>query len=221
MLRAAEVSKAALPKAIDRQHAAAARRLAEQAGDAAGALRRGQSQRAAAGRARRCSPPRTDFTVAVDDAAVPGAGLRRCEAADRRSSRDFLNLFFFQREEGIGGVLKALAGPRLPAEPGRAQSDCLQRPGSELPRRRRNSDSGGQGITGNVSVHLQGIRHPPELQADDRRRRDPPEAAARSQHARFQQRRHPRPASGFRRSTRAAPRPTSSCATASRSRSPA
>ena len=45
---------------------------------------------------------------AIDDAAVRRARLRRRERRAALTFSDFLNLFFFDRQEGIGGVLKAL-----------------------------------------------------------------------------------------------------------------
>ena len=44
---------------------------------------------------------------ALDDAAVRRAGLRSTRR-QRLKFSDFLNLFFFSRDQGIGGVLKAL-----------------------------------------------------------------------------------------------------------------
>ena len=58
---------------------------------------------------------------------------------------DFLNLFFFDRKQGIGGVIKALESTRRVPEPGRAEPDRLQRPGSQLPRRRRVPGAGRAG----------------------------------------------------------------------------
>ncbi len=105
---------------------------------------------------------------------------------------DFLNLFFFDRRDGIGGVIKALREPRRVSEPRGAEPDCLQRPGSELPRRRRISGAGRAGRDRAASRSVQGIRHPADVQADDRRRRDPVEGRARSERARLRQRRQPR-----------------------------
>ena len=73
---------------------------------------------------------------------------------------DFLNLFFFQRDLGVGRRVKALEEPRLPAEPGRAEPDRLQRAGGQLPRRRRDSGADGQRQqrTGQVTYKEFGIR---------------------------------------------------------------
>ena len=43
-----------------------------------------------------------------DDAAVRGARLRRRQGRAALVFSDFLNLFLFDRKEGIGGVIKAL-----------------------------------------------------------------------------------------------------------------
>ena len=92
----------------------------------------------------------------------------------RSEFTDYLNLFFFHRGEGIGGVLKALQGrgllqslaePNLIAYDGQEASFLA---GGEIP------IPVIQGLTGNVSIVYKefGIRL--EVHADDRRRRDPP-----------------------------------------------
>ena len=76
-------------------------------------------------------------------------------------------------------------------EPGRAEPDCDQRQGSQLPRRRRVSLSGrAVGIGHQLGDHhLQGVRRPSELYADGARRRpDSPQGQARGQLARLCQR---------------------------------
>ena len=45
---------------------------------------------------------------AIDDAAVRGPELRRRATANGSTFSDFLNLFFFDWKEGIGGVMRAL-----------------------------------------------------------------------------------------------------------------
>ena len=49
---------------------------------------------------------------------------------------DYLNLFFLDREHGIGGVSESTATERWLPESRGAQPDCLQRPGSEFSSRR-------------------------------------------------------------------------------------
>ena len=88
------------------QPAAAARRLREPAGDAPGAHRGGQPQAVQElgvnffSTRPGCDGPR-------DHAAVLGARLRRREAGGLVFG-DFLNLFFFNRTEGLGVAIKAL-----------------------------------------------------------------------------------------------------------------
>ena len=81
---------------------------------------------------------------------------------------DFLNIFLFSQDAGHRRRAQGAAGPRLPAEPGRAQPDRLQRPGGQLPGRRRNSDSAGVGHRPGVGA-IQGVRRAPDLHADHRR----------------------------------------------------
>ena len=72
---------------------------------------------------------------------------------------DFLNLFFFDRKEGIGGVAEGAQSEAVP-EPGRAEPDCLQRPGSQLPGGRRvpGPDRPGRHRRGHVVFKEFGIR---------------------------------------------------------------
>ena len=67
---------------------------------------------------------------------------RKTAVSDKVIFSDFLNLFFFDREarHWRRGASALEADRRFP-EPGRAESDCLQRPGSQLPGRRRSSRS--------------------------------------------------------------------------------
>ena len=175
------------------QHAAAAQRLAEQAGDAAGPLRRSEPQRAAAVGADAVLDPRRRHRP-HQHTAVRRARFRSQGDVDLLQFSDFLNVFLFSREQGIGGVLKALqtrgflqslAEPNLIAYNGEEASFLA---GGEIPIPLVTG-------LGQTSMSLQGIRHPPHVPADDRRRRDPPEAEARGQHARLHQRHR---APGFR-----------------------
>ena len=81
-----------------------------------------------------------------------------------------------RRPEGV-------AGTRPAAEPGGTEPDRLQRPGGELPGRRRGSDSGRPGPHRQHQRRLQGIRRAAEFHADHCRRCDSSQAASRSQHA--------------------------------------
>ena len=103
---------------------------------------------------------------------------------------DFLNLFFFNRQEGLGGVIKALeqkgmfqslAEPNLIAYNGQEASFLA---GGEFP------VPVVQGTTGSGDGRVQGVRRPPHVHADDRRRHDSAEGEAGSQHTRFCERRH-------------------------------
>ena len=133
---------------------------------------------------------------------------------------DFLNLFVFSNRLGIGVLIKALetrghlqslAEPNLIAYNGQEASFLA---GGELP------IPVVQGNSGQRLCRIQGIRRPPELHAHHCGRRDSAESQSRKS-ARSTLRTASRSgASGCRRSSRAAPRPTSSCATGSPSRSP-
>ena len=101
-----EIAAASTAEGAGHQPASGARRQREPAGDAAGAFRRSESPEAHRGR--------------------PGAVRARSDFAGRSTTQqfaapdfddekpgglvfsDFLNLFFFDRKHGIGGVLKAL-----------------------------------------------------------------------------------------------------------------
>ena len=65
----------------------------------------------------------------------------------------------------------------------RTEPDRLQRPGSQLPCRRRDSDSGRPGGDRDGVDHLQGVRGAAEVHPDDCRRRHSAQSAPRSQHA--------------------------------------
>ena len=69
-------------------------------------------------------------------------GFEEDGGKDKLTFSDFLNLFLWDRKHGIGAVVRALAVDRRFSDPGGAQSDCLQRPGGQLPCRRRNSRPG-------------------------------------------------------------------------------
>ena len=75
----------------------------------------------------------------------PASRRTRTRTRDDLVFSDFLNLFFFQREHGIGARHQGAAVARLLPEPRRAEPDRLQRPGGQLPRRRRDSDPGRAG----------------------------------------------------------------------------
>ena len=85
--------------------------------------------------------------------------------------------------------------PRAPdqgelPEPGRAEPDCLQRPGGQLPGRGRVPRPGRPGLEQRRHDRVEGVRRPPEVHADHRRRPDPAEGGAGGQQPRFQQRHH-------------------------------
>ena len=131
-----------------------------------------------------------------------GGTRRRRSSSPRRSSTtttalvfsDFLNLSSSQerrhrrRHPGAEqkGFFQSLAEPNLIAYNGQEASFLA---GGEFP------VPVVSGAAGTVTVHVQGVRHPPELQADHRRRRHPAAGQARGELARFQQRRQ---LSGFR-----------------------
>ena len=139
---------------------------------------------------------------------------------DKTIFSDFLNLFFFNRQEGWGAIVKALqskgffqslAEPNLIAYNGQEASFLA---GGEIPV----PVVQGSGANSAVTVDLQGVRHQAHVHADDRRRHHSSESGARSQHPRLRQRDH---AAGLPRSgalDSEGVEPTSSCATASRSR---
>jgi pilus assembly protein CpaC len=124
---------------------------------------------------------RMDYTKSNGDVTSQGGEL---------NFSDFLNLFFLNAKYDIGAVIRALktsgqfqslAEPNLIAYNGQEASFLA---GGEFP------IPIVQGATGHGDGRLQGVRHPSHLHADDRRGRDPPEGAARGQHARLRQRHH-------------------------------
>ena len=143
MLRAGEIATGVVGEALGHQPPAGAWRQREPAGAAAGPLRRGESARAP-GAWRVAVRGAATFPGPIDDAAVFGAELRRRNLRDPTFS-DFLNLFFFDRQEGSAAFSRRLQQTRRVPEPGRAEPDCLQRPGGQLPGRRRISGSGRAG----------------------------------------------------------------------------
>ncbi len=114
------------------------------------------------------------------------------ESGDGLVFSDFLNLFFYDRKEGIGGGAQGARVEGLLPESRRAEPDRLQRPGGQLPGWRRVPDSDRPGRRRHQHDHdrLQGVRRAPEIHADHCRRRDPVEGRAGGQLARLQQRRH-------------------------------
>ena len=129
----------------------------------------------------------------LDDAAVRGAGLRHRQATGGLSNKltfsDFLNLFLFNTKYNVGAVITALkstgffqslAEPNLIAYNNQEASFLA---GGEVP------VPVVQGGTSSRHGRLQGVRHPADVQADDRGRRHPVEGEAGSQRARFRQRR--------------------------------
>ena len=162
---------------------------------------------------------RPDATGPGDDAAVLGARLRRRQDGGLVFS-DFLNLFFFNRKEGLGVVDQgARAEGPLPVAR-RAEPDRLQRPGGELPRRRRVPGAGRAGrdaATVTIMFKEFGVRlnFKPTIAGDVIRLKVRPEVSSLDFNNGITLAGLPR----CRRSSRAAPRPTWSCATGSRSRS--
>ena len=132
---------------------------------------------------------------------------------------DFLNIFYFNRKEGIGAVIKALeqkglfqslAEPNLIAYNGQEASFLA---GGEFPV----PGGAGRGPRRRGDDHVQGIRREAEFQADDRRRCHPAEGQARRSARSTSTTASRSKASAFRRSSRGGPRPIWSCATGSRS----
>ena len=137
-----------------------------------------------------------------DDAAVPGASVHELEStkvdgevveqSGELTFSDFLNLFFLNAKYDFGAVVRALqssghfqslAEPNLIAYNGQEASFLA---GGEFP------VPVVQGATGSGDDPVQGVRRPPHVHADDRRRHDPAEGDAGSQHTRFCERRHAR-----------------------------
>ena len=117
--------------------------------------------------------------------AEPGFGKDVTSASGQFTFSDFLNLFLFSEKLDIGVVIRALqskgyfqslAEPNLIAYNGQEASFLA---GGEFP------VPIVQGVTQRGHHHVQGVRRPAELQADDRRRHDPPEGATGSQLARL------------------------------------
>ncbi len=158
----------------------------------------------------------------LDDAAVCRAGLRRQQSERRRRAevQRFPQPVLLQPHAGYRRRAEGARVERIFPDARRAEPDCLQRTGGQLSGRRRVPDSGRPGRDRHGDGDLQGIRRQAELHAAHRRRHHPPQGPARGQLARLQQRHHARRVSAFRPRSPDAPKPTSSCATGSRSRSP-
>ena len=208
----------------------------EQPGAAARPLRRGEPQRADRAGASFFTGPTASRTLwARDDeqfpAPVPATSkwTRRSSTSERRTTprgkftfSDFLNLFLFSENMTLGCWSRRCRTPRAVPEPGRAEPGRRERQGGELPRRRRVPDADRPGLWRNIGVStIQfkefGVRltFTPTVIGESRA----PQGPSGGQHARLHQRDRAAglPHSGARR---AAPRPSSSCATARRSRSP-
>ena len=186
MLRAAEVAKAALPKAsiinmLQLPGGSPSKQVLLQVRFAE--VNRNALQEA--GLALFASRP--NFVGRSTTRTIRRADVRRGQCRLQRLPEPVL----FPDEQGIWRRAEGARGPRVPPESCRAEPDRLQRRRGQLSRRRRDSGAGRQRLERQRQRHLQGIRHPPELQADDRRRRHPAEGETRGEHARFQQRRHP------------------------------
>ena len=216
MLRAAEMAKAAMPKAnvinmLQLPGGSSSKQVMLQVRFAE--VNRNALQQAGSA----LFVNRASWAGAFDDRGSPA----RTSTTTTLVFSDFLNLFFFQRDQGWGAVLKALEGrgflqslaePNLIAYNGQEASFLA---GGEIPVPRS------AGTAGSVSVTYKefGIRltFTPTIAGDVIRTQGP----ARSQQPGFCERRHALPASAFPRSSPGGPKPTSSCATGSRSPSPA
>ena len=135
MLRAGEIADLVVGQEQGHQHAPGARRQREPAGHAAGAVCGSESQ--GAHRARH-QPVRQSRAVcrAIDDPAVRRADLRRRETRRHGVQRFPESVLLRSQGRHRRRHQGARVQGRVP-EPGRAEPDCLQRPGSQLPRRRR------------------------------------------------------------------------------------
>ena len=73
---------------------------------------------------------------------------------------DFLNMFLFNTNWNAGALIKRVEADRLLPEPGRAEPDCLQQPGSQLPRRWRVPGPHRQPQLGQVTIQFKefGVR---------------------------------------------------------------
>ena len=99
MLRMGEIAAASIPKAQVINLLQVPGRQREPAGDAAGAVRRGEPAGADRGGPRLVRRRASDVLGALDDAAVRGARRSTTTSgADELVFSDFLNLFFFDRE---------------------------------------------------------------------------------------------------------------------------
>ena len=99
---------------------------------------------------QRCSSMRERLRRAIDDAAVRRAGLRRRETERHGVQRFPESVLLRLARKASAACCKALAVEGRVPEPGRAEPDCLQRPGSQLPRRRRVPGADRPGRHGNA-----------------------------------------------------------------------
>ena len=106
MLRAAEIAKAAGTEAHRDQHAAGSWRKRESAGAAAGSLCRSQSKRSSRSSASTSSATRPEATGRITTGQFSAPSFDDSNGGLVFS--DFLNLFFFNRKEGLGAAIKAL-----------------------------------------------------------------------------------------------------------------
>ena len=81
----------------------------------------------------------------------------------------------------VGEILEAALNNAQAVVVVMTPDDEAQRPGSQLPRRRRVPRSHRAGHVGRGIGRVQGVRHPLELHADDRGRHDPTKGVAGSQ----------------------------------------
>ena len=114
------------------QHAHRAGRQRCPAGDAAGAVRRGESARAPRGRCHALHHRHQGLRRPGHDAAVPGADFDRQRPGLQRLPQPVP----LQHETWRGRPASCLAADGLFPEPGGTEPDRLQRAGGELPRRR-------------------------------------------------------------------------------------
>ena len=133
-----EIAAAIVAEEQGHQPAAGARRQREPAGDAAGAVRRGEPQGADRARRQPVRQSRRGLRRGRTTPAVRRADLRRRRSPTATDVQRFPEPVRLRHARtGIGARHQGAAVEgRLP-EPGRAEPDRLQRPGSQLPRRRR------------------------------------------------------------------------------------
>ena len=135
--------------------------------------------------------PSARFADLAWSKASSSFGSEVTSAEGKLSFADFLNVFLLNQKWDLGVVIKAMQERGHLPEPGRAEPGRRERQGSQLPRRRRvpGADRARQRRQHGHLGPVQGVRHPPELHADRKRRPGPPQGEAGSQHARLRQRR--------------------------------